>query len=196
MSVRSPRRPALRTRVREAVASAILEAAEEVAAAKGLDAASTSAIAARAGVAVGTLYNYFPDRDALIAALVAQRRGEMLPRLQAVADAGQGLAFEPRLRGYVAGVLGVFEAFRRYCRIAVTEDHQVVKARGGQRPVLDAITEALIEILGPRRDAAAHAHMIIGALKAMLRLRLERDEPLAADADLIVDTFLHGMAPA
>jgi AcrR family transcriptional regulator len=70
--------PSLRTRLREATAAAILDAAEEVFADQGLNAAHMNDIAARAGVAVGTVYNHFKDRDALLAALLHERRQEML----------------------------------------------------------------------------------------------------------------------
>lgn len=81
MNARSPsdsKGSSLRTRLREATAAAILDAAEEVFASEGLHAAHMNDIAARAGVAVGTLYNHFKDRDALLDALLRERREEML----------------------------------------------------------------------------------------------------------------------
>ena len=63
--------PRLRHRLREETVSAILEAAEHEFASDGLHAARMERIAARAGVAVGTLYNHFDDREALVLALVA-----------------------------------------------------------------------------------------------------------------------------
>jgi AcrR family transcriptional regulator len=68
----------LRTRLREATATAILAAAEEVFAENGLHATSMNEIATRAGVAVGTLYNHFTDKDALITGLFELRREGML----------------------------------------------------------------------------------------------------------------------
>lgn len=54
--------------------AALVAAAREVFEERGLD-APLKEIAARAGVAIGTLYNRFPTRDALIAAAVADRVG-------------------------------------------------------------------------------------------------------------------------
>src|SRR6185369_9232614 len=90
----SDKRSPVRTKVREAVSEAILEAAEAVALENGLEASSAAAIAARAGVAVGTLYNYFPDRDGILSALFKSRRAEILPGVEAAAAAGAGLPFE------------------------------------------------------------------------------------------------------
>ena len=79
--MKSGLQPALRQRIRETTAQAILAAAEEVFANKGLHAAHMGEIAALAGVAVGTLYNHFADRDALLAGLLEDRRAEMLARI-------------------------------------------------------------------------------------------------------------------
>jgi AcrR family transcriptional regulator len=64
----------LRTRLREATAAAILDAAEDIFAEQGLAGAHMNDIATRAGVAVGTMYNHFKDRDAMLAALMRERR--------------------------------------------------------------------------------------------------------------------------
>lgn len=53
---------ALRTR------AALLDTVEETVAAEGVAAVTTTAIAERAGVSVGTLYRYFADRDSLLLA--------------------------------------------------------------------------------------------------------------------------------
>lgn len=57
----------------EAVRSYLLDAAHRVVVTQGLAAASTRHIAAEAGVAGGTLYNYFDDRIDLLAAAILRR---------------------------------------------------------------------------------------------------------------------------
>ncbi len=198
----------MRQRAREAAATALLEAAEEVAAQRGLEATSIAAIAERAGVAVGTLYNYFADRDAIIAALFRLRRGEVIPRIVAAAEQTAALPFEERLRAYLTAVLATFEDYRRFCRVAMSNDQVVVKARGrAPSAVLPTILEALAEIfasrpiadpgVGPRigdgPSAPELAHMVYGAMKALLHMRIERDMPLVPAADLLADTFLRGI---
>lgn len=64
----------------------ILLAAEEIIAAQGVDAATTRAIAERAGVAVPSLYRFFDDRDAILDALLEA----MLAELEALAEAAEG----------------------------------------------------------------------------------------------------------
>lgn len=186
----------MRQRAREAASEALLEAAEEVAAQRGLEATSIAAIAERAGVAVGTIYNYFPDRDALIAALFKWRRYQLLPRIAAASTQYQDLPFEERLTSYLTAVLAVFEEYRRFCRVAMYAE------QSGARPkarsiVLMTIVESLREILLPVAGAASVdlAHMIYGAMKALLHDRIERDEPLPPAASLLAATFLKGILP-
>lgn len=186
----------MRQRAREAAATALLEAAEHVAAQRGLEATSIAAIAERAGVAVGTLYNYFPDRDALFAALFKMRRAELLPGITGAIEQVRGLPFEEALRRYLTAVLTVFEQYRGFCRVAMSADQSGIRAKGPST-VLTAIVQALTELLQPVTGAATAdaAFMMFGAIKAMLHRRIESGEPLPPAAGLIADTFLKGLLP-
>jgi AcrR family transcriptional regulator len=62
----------LRSEKRERRATDILDAAAEVFAEKGFEESHIGAIAARADVATGTVYNYFESKDGLILALTAR----------------------------------------------------------------------------------------------------------------------------
>ena len=75
---RQPPPQSLRERFRETTLQAVLTAAEDVFADAGLHAGHMGEIAERAGVAVGTLYNHFADREALLAGLSDARYAEML----------------------------------------------------------------------------------------------------------------------
>jgi AcrR family transcriptional regulator len=90
----------LRDRLREETSRAILEAAEAVLAEEGLQ-ARMEQIAARAGVAVGTLYNHFDHRDGLVGALLRARRESLLARIDAALEATAGRPFGERLRAYL-----------------------------------------------------------------------------------------------
>ncbi len=65
----APRKGAKQARSTQTV-SVILEAAARVLESHGLGGFNTNAVAARAGVSVGSLYQYFPRKDALMAALI------------------------------------------------------------------------------------------------------------------------------
>ena len=66
-----PRKTPLQARSKATV-EAILGAASQVLKRKGYAAATTDRIAERAGVSVGSLYQYFPNKDALLVALAEQ----------------------------------------------------------------------------------------------------------------------------
>src|SRR5215831_13366167 len=104
--------PKLRARIRETTVQAILAAAEEVFADAGLHAAHMGTIAAKAGVSVGTLYNHFEDREALLAGLLAARHAELYGKLDAAISGAAGRPLRARLRA----ILG---AFASHC-----EDHR------------------------------------------------------------------------
>jgi len=76
-----PRRKPSQERARVTV-EAILEAAAQVFARHGYAAGTTNRIAERAGVSIGTLYQYFPNKDAILVALIERHlaAGELLLR--------------------------------------------------------------------------------------------------------------------
>lgn len=76
---RKPRTDAQRNRTH------ILDTAEEYFTEHGIT-ASLDAIAKKAGVGPGTLYRHFPNRDALLAALLKARDDELVARRDAIAQ--------------------------------------------------------------------------------------------------------------
>jgi AcrR family transcriptional regulator len=85
----APRKRPTQARARQTV-EAILQAAAEVFEAHGLEGATTERIVERAGVSVGSLYQYFPNKRALLAAvaesIIAQGRGRQRASLDWLAD--------------------------------------------------------------------------------------------------------------
>jgi len=205
-SSREPAVPRLRDRLREATSGAILAAAEEVFAARGVQAARVEEIAARAGVAVGTLYNYFADRDALLKALLELRRGELLARLEADAEENRDRAFRDRLEGFVRALLTHCELHRAFMSIMVQGDHgpehkDLAKPREAMQPI-HRLAEALVAS-GVDEGAlrAEHAELLPALLVGMLRGLIVRElgagppGALPARAEVVTDVFLRGAAP-
>ena len=67
-----------------ATVEAILEAAARILERGGPDALNTNSVAAMAGVSVGSLYQYFPGKEALLAELVRKWRALLVERIEAV----------------------------------------------------------------------------------------------------------------
>ena len=190
----------MRETLRETVRVAILEAAEELIAKHGLHSAALVQIAKRAGVAVGTLYNYFTDRDALIRGLFESRRATLRPRLLVAISAGGELAFEPRLRRFIRDVLEAFEAHRSFLKVAIENEH--LKPSGSTTPQ-DLLAGVCDIVAGGVREgaiAAGNAELlpfaITGTIKAIVVHRLQTGGELAADGDAIVDILLAGVRSA
>jgi AcrR family transcriptional regulator len=72
-----PRKSPTQERSQETV-EAIIEAAAHVMEKRGLEGYTTNAIAERAGVSIGSLYQYFPNKDALTMALLERESQKML----------------------------------------------------------------------------------------------------------------------
>jgi AcrR family transcriptional regulator len=73
----TPRKSASQERSRLTV-DALLEATARVLMKDGYDRASTNKIAAVAGVSIGSLYQYFPSKEALVAAVIDHHMHEMM----------------------------------------------------------------------------------------------------------------------
>jgi AcrR family transcriptional regulator len=72
----SPRKSASQERSRSTV-DALLEATARVLIREGYDKASTNRIAEVAGVSIGSLYQYFPSKEALVAAVIDRHTQEV-----------------------------------------------------------------------------------------------------------------------
>ena len=86
----------------------ILAAAEQLFVETGYDSTTTRAIASRAGVSVGSLYQFFPDKEAILKALAIQY---MQAQYQRFLDLHSPAAVKLPLRSYVDNMIDVFDQF-------------------------------------------------------------------------------------
>lgn len=73
----SPRKQPVQERSRQTV-KAILQATSQVLVQRGYEGTTTGAVVERAGVSIGTLYQYFPNKESLVAALIEEHVHEVL----------------------------------------------------------------------------------------------------------------------
>lgn len=99
---RKPSRVKLRKRPRQARAQetvdAILEGAARILETHGFPGYTTNAIARAAGVSIGSLYQYFPGKDAITAALLARETSLLLAQIR---DTKHAASFDAALREIV-----------------------------------------------------------------------------------------------
>lgn len=72
----------------------------------GVSALNTNKIAARAGFSVGTLYQYFPTKEAILLAMIERQRSRVLDRLSRLLSIAEHSAQDPQgLMGNIIHVL-------------------------------------------------------------------------------------------
>jgi AcrR family transcriptional regulator len=99
----------------------ILDATARVLVEDGFSRTTTNRIAERAGISVGSLYQYFPSREALVAA-VAQRFSEgMKATLERLLEKAQGDDLQSALRNLLTGISEAHAADPELARVLTTE---------------------------------------------------------------------------
>ncbi|HET6611644.1 MAG TPA: TetR/AcrR family transcriptional regulator [Kofleriaceae bacterium] len=153
---------------------AILTAAAQVLVAEGVDRATTNRIAEVAGVSIGSLYQYFPNKAAIMSAIIDRHLEDMLGML---GRATLELADRP-----------LAEAVRHYVA-AVIEVHKV-------HPDLHRVLSRQLGLLGGDDKLSEMSHRAHKLVRGYLELR--RSEIRAVDIDLAawilvvsVDALIH-----
>jgi len=174
----------------------ILAAALEEASDSGIHETSLAAIAARAGVAIGSLNYHFGSREKLLRELMSSLTADLMSRLHA-ADANDGANFFERERAGMLVYLDHLRANPTYLRLAgEIELHEPTLYR---RAVADWLERVAVRIragivrgdLRPMDDAeiTAQAYFMLGA-NQFLDHRVRRDgHPFPRD-EAVVDAYL------
>jgi AcrR family transcriptional regulator len=84
-----PRKQPRQARAQHTV-EAIIEAAARILEEQGHGGFTTNAVAELAGVSIGTLYQYFPDKDALLGALIARETARLVEEADAASVIAPG----------------------------------------------------------------------------------------------------------
>lgn len=199
--------PRRRDEARALFRNAILDAAETVFGERGFHGARLQDIASRARIAVGTVYNHFEDKDAVLDALLEDRADGLLSKLRPLR--GDRGPFTARLRARVARVLSYVQEHRAF--FAIANEHGLFSgtATPGARPsskrlrrverfraAFRAIVEEGISSgeLEPLR-ADTLVRFLGGTIRAFVLSSIaERRPDIDEDTSTIVELFLHGAA--
>lgn len=154
-----PRKHASQERSRATV-DALIEATARILARDGFDRASTNRIGQEAGVSVGSLYQYYPSKEALVAAVIERHNRDLM---KVVHGALAEVATQPIERGVRKLVAAAIEAHRIDPRL-----HRVLAEQ--------------IPRTGALADVEAFNRETYGLFRAYLEDH--RDELRAVDLDL------------
>ena len=97
----SPRKEAIQARSRATV-DALIEATARILVREGFDRASTNRIAEAAGVSIGSLYQYYPSKEALVAAVIDRHQQELMQVVRNALAEVSALPLEEGVRRLVA----------------------------------------------------------------------------------------------
>jgi AcrR family transcriptional regulator len=158
---------------------AIIAAAREIASEGGMAAVQIAPVAARAGIAAGTVYRYFPAKSDLVASLLAEISEREIAALRRAADAAPG-----PLSALAAAIVTLATRALQNRRLAFAAIAEPVEA------------EADVARLALRRALAAEFSARIAAAVAVGRLP-QQDAALAAAAlvGLLVEGLIGPLAP-
>lgn len=84
-----------------ATVEAVLEAAAHILHEQGLAAFNTNDVARRAGVSIGSLYQYYPNKEAILAEIIRRKRTNLFNGMKAAVAASDTQPFEATIRKMV-----------------------------------------------------------------------------------------------
>ena len=173
----------------EATVEAILQAAAHVFERHGYAAGTTNRIAERAGLSIGTLYQYFPNKDAILVALAHRHLAEGTAALQPHFERlSAGARFDDVLPGVVDAMVSLHAIAPGLHRVLFEE----TKLPQTLRAELDALEGQLVELAahalavdpdtGPP-DPRLAARIIVNVIEGLThRLVLRPPPDVTADA--------------
>ena len=188
-----PRKRPLQARSRETV-DVILRAAARVFAAQGYAAGTTNRIAEAAGVSVGSLYEYFPNKDALLVALMEAHiaEGQALLEQAAASVMVRSPSLRQAVRQLVEAMIALHARDRALHRVLFEEAPLPPRLR---RQLADAERMIAVRVAGYLQrhaevtapDPALAATVVVQAVEALThKLVVHGSDDLAAQADELV----------
>ena len=171
----------------------LLDATARVLVREGYDRASTNRIAATAGVSVGSLYQYFPNKEALVAALVARHNREMLQLLQDALKEVASLDLATAIRELVRAALDahlVDSALHRIFAEQVPRMGQLAKIEALQQETFLMVRSYLEERRKEIsvRDLDSATSICVTTVEALTHeFVINRPDTLDSDRDRFVD---------
>jgi len=191
-----PRKQPLQSRSRDTVA-AILAAAAQVFTSRGYASTTTNHIAVRAGVSIGSLYEYFPNKDALLVALLEQhiREGEVILGRVALEAPGGASHVREMIGRFVRAMVELHARDRALHRVLFEEAPLPKRVRQQLAEVESRITARLEDYLRMHpdvtaRDPALAAAILVQTIEGLThRLVVHGDPPAEVDdyvAEIVV----------
>jgi AcrR family transcriptional regulator len=188
-----------------ATVDAILEAAAQVFERHGYAAGTTNRIAERAGVSIGSLYQYFPNKDAILVALVRRHLAEGATTLWPHVERLRSRERLDKVIGDVVGAMVSLHAGAPRLHRVLFEETPLPRTL---RAELDAMEDALIEVVAgslaqapeiASTDPQMAARMIVSGIEGLTHRLVLRPpegatvEVIAAEITTLIRHYLCGL---
>lgn len=195
MTTAKPRKLPKQSRSK-ALVEAILDAAARILTDDGRDALTTNAIAHAAGVSVGSLYQYFPNREAILAALV-HRHGHRIHDLVTNAMVPPPATLDEAMTRLVAAV---FAAHRIDPGLHDALDHDFAHADPGHQHMttkhavveqIEALGDSVKAEMGAARNPLVASEIMHSLAHAALVHPRDGDDPRLIEEEAVRATLAY-----
>jgi AcrR family transcriptional regulator len=177
----------------------VLDAADEVLAQDGAAAFTTNRIAQSAGVPVGSVYHYFPDKEAIVQALALSYWSDFEDLVAAAAEIDEREPLADPGAVVIDALAAGFRARPGFLALWYGE-LRTEQVRNATRPTRSAIArsvERILHVHWPAAPPAAHAmaaQMVVlagdGLLREAFRIDPRGDVRLLAESKIMLDAYL------
>ncbi|MGO8764063.1 MAG: TetR/AcrR family transcriptional regulator [Limisphaerales bacterium] len=200
-----PKPPGRREREKAHRRQAILTAAEQVFAIHGFETATIEQIAQKAEYAAGTIYLYFKDKNALYAALMANKLSAMVDQVEKAAQEAAPAGPVDKLRNAIQAQFEFHDANREFFEVLMrhhkgpptvgTSDWKLIgqTIKRHHAVIVDLIARLQRQKMIRRGDSADYAAALLGIVIHLTRNSMKSGKsPLAAKTDFVFQLFMTG----
>lgn len=167
----------------------IVAAGREVLVQRGYDAVTTNHIAAAAGISPGSLYQYFPDKSAVLAEVLDRYSQDVVARVSRAFLASVGAPTADGVRAVVTAMLDVYEEQPDLLRVLV---EQVPRSAASTRAAFARRVDDMLTVAigsrpdrDPGRPAVAVAWLLVRAVEHVTISYVLERPPI--DRDTVID---------
>jgi AcrR family transcriptional regulator len=177
----------------------VLDAADELLELEGAEAFTTTRIAQTAGVSVGPVYRFFPDKQTILEALAVRYWSDFDDLVAGVAEADALEALEDPAGAVLGALAAGFRARPGFLALwyGGLRNEEVRDATRQARTGIASSIERILAVHWPEASPEARqvaAAMVVlagdGLLREAFRRDQEGDEALLAEAKLMLDAYI------
>ena len=150
---------------------------------------TTNAVAETAGVSIGTLYQYFANKEAILDALADREMARLSERVLVVFNDPADIPLEDRIRRIIGAVASSYGGQRQVHRLLL--EYSLRHGGGRLAPLVEKLIVLLTEEGGPagaqhigplpHAEAFVLTHAFAGVIRSMI---LSQEATLASPADI------------